>query len=110
MKNLYTCGCLQNDFHNKTVEEVIKIFKQPSDYSLFVRINFKTDFYICCPKIIDFCYKVNRWYFFNKTCDRKMDGMSVSCISLLKFGFRNICQVCVCPLQFKLFPFLIKVK
>ena len=39
-----------------------------------------------------------------------MDGRSVSCISLLKFGFRNICQVCVCPLQVKLFPFLIKVK
>ena len=35
MRNFYTCGCLQNDFYNKTFEEVIKIFNQPSDY-LFV--------------------------------------------------------------------------
>ena len=33
MRNFYTCGCLQNDFYNKTFEEVIKIFNQPSDYS-----------------------------------------------------------------------------
>ena len=110
MKNIYTCGCLQNDFHNKTFEEVIQIFDQPLCYSTFVRINFKTDFYICCPKIIEFCYRANRWYFFNKTCCSHMFGMNVSCYHLLKFGFRTICQVCIYPLQVKLFPFLIKVK
>ena len=110
MRNLYTCGSLQNDFHNKTFEEVIQIFEQASDYSIFVRINFETDLYVCCPKIIEFCYKANQWYFFNKTCCDQTGGMTVSCFNLLKFGFRSICQVCVYPLQVKLFPFLIKVK
>ena len=59
MRNLYTCGCLKNDFHNKTFEDVIQIFERHSDYSIFVRINFEEDFYICCLRIIEFCYKVN---------------------------------------------------
>ena len=111
MKNIYVCGCFKNDFHNKTYDEILyNIFMNPSDYSIFVRIEIETDLYICCPQIIEFCYKTNRWYFFNKTCSKKMAALTVSCISLLKFGFRSICKVCVCPLQVKLFPFLIKVK
>ena len=111
MKNVYVCGCLQNDFHNKTYEEVLyKIFENPSDYSIFVRIKVESNLYIFCRQIIEFCYKTNRWYFFNKTCNHQTDGMTVSCFHLLKFGFRSICKVCVCPLQVKLFPFLIKLK
>ena len=111
MKNLYTCGCLQNDFHNKTFEEVLyKFFENPSEYSIFVRIKYDSNLYICCSQIIEFCYKANRWYFFNKTCSNQMSGITVSCFHLLKFGFRSICKVCIFPLQVKLFPFLIKVK
>ena len=111
MKNIFACGCSKNDFYNKTYEEVLyKIFENPSDYSIFVRIKVNSNLYICCPQIIEFCYKANRWYFFNKTCSNQMSGMTVSCFHLLKFGFRSICKVCICPLQVKLFPFLIKVK
>ena len=111
MRNVYVCSCFQKDFYNKTYDEILhNVFMNPSDYSIFVRIEIETDLYICCPQIIEFCYKTNRWYFFNKTCSNQMAGLTVSCISLLKFGFRSICKVCVCPLQVKLFPFLIKVK
>ena len=110
MKNIYTCGCLANDFHNKTLDEVLQIFERPSDYSIFVRINFENDFYICCRKIIEFCFKVHRWYFLNKTCSSRMSGLHVSCYHLLKFGFNTICQECIYPLEIKLFPFLFKVK
>ena len=111
MRNVYVCGCFQKYFYNKTYDEIlVNVFQNPSDYSIFVRIEIETDLYICCPQIIEFCYKTNRWYFFNKTCSNQMAGLTVSCISLLKFGFRSICKVCVCPLQVKLFPFLIKVK
>ena len=111
MRNVYVCGCFQKYFYNKTYDEIlVNAFQNPSDYSIFVRIEIETDLYICCPQIIEFCYKTNRWYFFNKTCSNQMAGLTVSCISLLKFGFRSICKVYVCPLQIKLFPFLIKVK
>ena len=37
MKNVYVCGCFQNDFHNKTYNEILyNIFMNHSDYSVFV--------------------------------------------------------------------------
>ena len=114
MKNIYTCGCLADDFLNKTLHEILKIFETQLEYSSFIRINLDDDFYIFCPWITEFCYKANRWYFFDKTCSH-LSGMNstcyhVSCFHLLKYGFKTICQVCVYPLQKKLFLFLIKIK
>ena len=113
MKNVYICGCLgfKDEIHKKTYDEILdEIFNNPSNYSIFVRMKVETDLYICCVRMIEFCYKCNRWYFFNKTCRSQMSSMVVSCFSLLKFGFREICKVCICPLQVKLLPFLIKIK
>ena len=114
MKNIYTCGCLANDFHNKTVDELLQIFERPTDYSSFIRINLDDDFYIFCQQITEFCYKAHRYYFFDKTCSY-LSGMNspfyhISCFLLLKYGFKTICQACIIPLQKKLFPFLIKIK
>ena len=110
MKNIYTCGCLEDEFRNKTNDEVLQIFEVSSKYSTFVKIKFERDFYICCSKIIEFCYRANRYFFIRNTCSSHMSGMNVSCYHLLKFGFRSICYVCIYPLEIKLFPFLIKIK
>ena len=106
MKNIYTCGCLADDFYRKTIHEILTIFENRVEFSSFIRINLDDNFYIFCPWITEFCYKANRWYFYNKTCGRSY----VSCFHLLKYGMKTICQVCIFPLQKKLFPFLIKVK
>ena len=109
MKNIYTCGCIADDFYKKTIDEIITIFENQFEFSSFIRINFDDNFYIFCPRIAEFCYKANRWYFYNKTCIED-SGFCVSCFHFLKYGFKTICQVCIFPLQKKLFPFLIKVK
>ena len=109
MKNIYVCGCFQEEFQNKTFEEVIQFFTESVDNSI-IRINLDEDYYFCCRMIIDFCYKANRCYFLEKTCSTCLYGTFVSCVHLIKFGFNTICCVCVIPLQKKLFPFLIKIK
>ena len=111
MKNIYTCGCIADDFFKKTYHEILTIFENWLEFSGFVRINLDDNFYIFCPWITEFCYKANRWYFFDKTCGNSY-GLCyrLSCFHLLKYGFKTICQVCISPLQRKLFPFLIKVK
>ena len=108
MKNIYTCGCLADDFRKKTLHEILTIFETQLEFSGFIRINLDHNFYIFCPWITEFCYKANRWYFYKKTCSNHY-GLC-DCFHLLKFGFKTICQVCIFPLQKKLFPFLIKVK
>ena len=65
MKNIYVCGCFQEEFQNKTFEEVIQFFTESVDNSI-IRINLDEDYYFCCLMIIDFCYKANRCYFFRK--------------------------------------------
>ena len=109
MKNIYVCGCFQEEFQNKTFEEVIQFFTESVDNSI-IRINLDEDYYFCCRMIIDFCYKANRCYFLERTCSTRLYGMCVSCFHLIKFGFDTICCVCIIPLQKKLFPFLIKIK
>lgn len=108
--NIFVCGCLENDFHNMTVIKILETILNPTFNSKFIKINSGDNFFVCCRDIVDFCYKVNRWYFFNKTCSSQMSGMNVSCYHLLKYGFRSICQVCISPLEIKLFPFLIKIR
>ena len=44
MKNIYTCGCLADDFRNKTIHEILKIFETQLEYSSFIRINHDDDF------------------------------------------------------------------
>ena len=114
MKNIYTCECLADDFYKKTIQEILTVFENRIEFSDFIRINFDDNFYIFCPWITEFCFKANRWYFYDKTCGN-ITGMNegwcrLCCFHLLKFGFKTICQVCIFPLQKKLFPFLIKVK
>ena len=101
MKNVFVCGCFKagNEIYKKKYDEILW-----GNFPDFVKIVTETSLYICCPKIICFCYKVNRWFFFNKLCN------DISCISLLKFGNRRICQICLYPLQVKLFPFLMKIR
>ena len=114
MKNIYTCGCIADDFYKKTLHEILTIFETRVEFSVFIRINLDDNFYIFYPSITEFCYKANRWYFYNKTCGNSCGLYDtcyhLSCFHLLKYGFKTICQVCIFPLQKKLFPFLIKVK
>ena len=115
MRNVFVCECIgfDSELYKKSYDQILnEIFNNPSDYSVyFVRMKINEDLYVCCVRMIEFCYKCNRWFFFfNKTCSSQMSGMTVSCISLLKFGFREICKVCQCPLQTKLLPHLIKIK
>ena len=109
MKNIYVCGCFQDKFKNKTFEEFRQFFTESTDNSI-IKINLDEDYYICCRKIVDFCYKANRYYFLERTCSTGLYGMCVSCFHLIKFGFDTICCVSVIRLQKKLFPFLIKIK
>ena len=113
MKNIYTCGCLADEFFIKTSYEILTIFENRAELSGFIRLNFDNNFYIFCPWMTEFCYKTNRWYFYGKTCDTfglYEESYCLSCFHLLKYGFKSICQLCIIPLQVKLFPFLIKVK
>ena len=113
MRNVFVCGCIgyDSELFTKSYEEILlEIFENPSDYSIFVRIKVETNLYICCSRMIEICYRIHRWYFYNKTCSKQSNSMCVSCFSLLKFGFKEICKVCICPLQVKLLPFLIKIK
>ena len=116
---IYTCGCLADEFFMKTGNDILKIFENREifenrvDLLDFIRINVDDNFYIFCPWITEFCYKTNRWYFYGKTCDTLglyEECYLLSCFHLLKYGFKSICQLCISPLQVKLFPFLIKVK
>ena len=77
----------------------------------FIRFNVNDNFYIFCPWITELCFKADHWYFYDKTCgNRTGEWCHLCCFHLLKFGFKTIGQVCIFPLQKKLFPFLIKVK
>lgn len=107
MKNIYVCGCFQNKFEKKTNDE---IFNSIIDDRSIIYIKLDENVFICCRKIIDFCYKLNRCYFFERTCSTRLFGMCANCFHLLKFGFRDVCAVCTVPLQEKLFPFLIKIR
>ena len=110
--SVYVCQCIgyDNDFTTKTYERIkFEYFDYPSDYSIFVRMEIGEDLFICCSEMIDFCYRMHIYIFFNKSC-RKTKNSSISCFTLLKVGFRSVCDVCIFPLQVKLFPYLIKVK
>ena len=112
MKNIYTCNCLLDDFLKITTQEILVAFENNhAKFADFIRINVDDNFYIFCPWITEFCFKANHWYFYDKTCgNRTREWCHLCCFHLLKFGFKTICQVCIFPLQKKLFPFLIKVK
>ena len=112
MKNIYTCNCLLDHFLKITTQEILVAFENNhAKFADFIRINVDDNFYIFCPWITEFCFKANRWYFYDKTCGTRTGEWShLCCFHLLKFGFKTICQTCIFPLQKKLFPFLIKVK
>ena len=113
MRNVYVCECigLDNELFTKSYDEILnEIFENPSNYSIFVRMKVETNLYICCSRMIEICYEIQKYYFFSKTCSKKSNSMCVSCFSLLKYGFLEICKVCISPLQVKLLPFLIKIK
>lgn len=118
MKNVYSCLCVSESFFGKTYDEIVEmIFSVPSDLSVHcVKMKINGNVYICCVNTVEFVYKYNRWYFFNKTCARidednyRTNGFAVSCFNLLKYGFRTICTICQFPLQQKLFQHLVKVK
>ena len=58
MKNVYVCGCFQNDFHNKTYDDILhNIFMNHSDYSIFVRIEVETIYIFVVRKLLNFVIK-----------------------------------------------------
>ena len=112
MKNIYTCNCLLDDFLKKTTQEILVAFENNhAIFADFIRFNVNDNVYVFCPWITEFCFKADRRYFYDKTCGNLSgEWCHLCCFHLLKFGFKTICQVCIFPLQKKLFPFLIKVK
>ena len=104
--NIFVCGCLEKSLSGKkTIEIIDKVFNPCFD-SRFVKFYFEYDIFICCRDMISFCYEVNRWYFYNKTCASEE---LFSCYGSFKFGFSRFCSTCISPLKKKLFPFLIKI-
>ena len=108
--NIFVCECLENDFHNMTNTEILVTVLNRSFNSKFIKLHSGDNFFVCCRDMVIFCYKVNRWYFYSRTCSNVMSGMAISCYQTLNYGFRSICKVCVSPLEKKLFPFLIKIR
>ena len=98
--NIFVCGCFEDKFNSIKVttsvgEDYFKIFNG-------------NDLYIFCVDIARFCYKVNRWYFFTRTCAFNSFDL-FSCYVSLNFGVKSLCSICIEPLVEKLFPYLKKI-
>ena len=105
--NIFVCGCLEDSFFGMETAEIVHKIYDPLFDRKFFRLYFEDDIFICCRDIVTFCYEVNRWYFFNKTC--ATDEL-FSCYVSMHYGFTNLCPICISPLVKKLFPFLIKIR
>ena len=68
MRNVFVCECIgfDSELYKKSYDQILnEIFNNPSDYSVyFVRMKTNEDLYVCCVRMIEFCYKCNRWFFF----------------------------------------------
>lgn len=104
--NIYVCRCFEEKYPDIRVNGYILLNLVKPEY---IKIFYKNELYVMCPKIIDFCYQVNKSYFFMKTCSLTSRDNLFSCYTCLKLGLRSICSTCVRPLSIKLFPYLSKI-
>ena len=105
--NIFVCGCLENSLLGKKTTEIVREVFDPAFDCRFFKLSFEDDIFTCCRDMISFCYDVNRWYFFSRTCATEE---LFSCYVSLNYGFKNLCPICISPLVKKLFPFLIKIR
>lgn len=103
--NIFVCGCIKSDYPYIRNDHLLVI----RELDKYVMISFNNDIYVMCPEIINFCYQVNRWFFFGKTCDFNSGKNLSSCITNLRFGRKKICLICTEPLVKKLFPYFQKI-
>ena len=104
--NIFVCGCLEKLLSGKKTTDIIDEVFNPCFDCRFLKFCFEYDVFICCCDMVNFCYEVNRWYFYNKTCATQE---LFSCYVSLKYGFKKFCSICISALKKKLFPFLIKI-
>ena len=104
--NIYVCRCFEEKYPDIRVNGYILLNLVKPEY---VKIFYKDELYVICPKIIDFCYQANKSYFFMKTCSLLSRDNLFSCYTCLRLGLRSICSTCVRPLSIKLFPYLSKI-
>ena len=105
--NIFICSCIENNYFDIRVN-----FGRVLSWNFdrrYIKVFFNNNLYIFCPEIANFCYKVNRWYFFGKTCDFGSRDSIFCCFSNLKFGIKSICSLCTAPLVKKLFPYLSQI-
>ena len=101
--NLFVCECFEKKYPTITLIDCCFGLKLEGEY---LKIFYQDDLFICCVQMVNFCYKVNRWYFFSRTCAVSSDLFS--CYVSLMFGVKSLCTICIRPLVKKLFPYLRK--
>ena len=107
--NIFVCHCIEDKYPEIRVDNCILRVLTLDFNRKYLRIFLNDDIYILCPEIINFCYQVNRWFFFSRTCKFNSRDNLFSCISNLGLGFKSICPICLKPLAKKLFPYLSKI-
>ena len=107
--NIFICSCVEERYPDIRVDYSISRVLSWDFDRRYIKVFSNDDLYIICPEIVNFCYLVNRWYFFGKTCAFNSRDNLFSCITNLKFGFKSICPICLKPLARKLFQNLSKI-
>ena len=102
--NIFICNCIEEKYRDIRLDHSISRVLSLEFDRRFIKFFFNDNLYIACPEIIDFCYRVNRWYFFGKMCNFNSRHNLFSCITSLKFGMKTLCPICIRPLTIKLLP------
>lgn len=109
MTNIYSCVCISDSLFGLSYDEINEMVSSCSDLSTHLIIIENLDnFYICCRDSIEFCFVFNRYFIRDKTCANVNE--TISCFDLIKYGFKNICELCQSVLDIFLYSFLVKVK
>ena len=104
--NIYICSCIEEKKPSIRINSYTLLDLFEPEY---IKIFHNDNLYVMCPQIINFCYQVNKWYFFGKTCATISRHNLFSCITGVRLGMKSICPTCVQPLSIKLFPNLSKI-
>ena len=104
--NIYVCSCFEEKNPDIRITGYILLNLFKPDY---IKVFYKDELYIMCPEIIDFCFRANKSYFFNRTCSAVSRDNFLSCYTCLRLEMKSICSTCVRPLSIKLFPHLSKI-
>ena len=57
--NLFVCECFEKKYPTITLIDCFGL-KLEGQY---LKIFYQDDLFICCVQMVNFCYKVNRWYY-----------------------------------------------